>query len=183
MLDPLHLTEVFSIPECDRIIEIADSAAYDDAALVRGGRHDNIRKARVTWLDETKDADWIFDRITGTVIAANRSHFGLDLSEFAERAQVAWYGAEAGGHFDWHVDIGDGQLAAKRKLTMVIQLSDGDDYEGGALELNSRGHADPVPRARGDAMLFPAFTLHRVTRVTRGARYSLTTWVHGPAFR
>ena len=100
MLSPLHLAEVFSIPECDRIIEIADRAAYDDAALVRGGRHDNIRKARVTWLDETAEADWIFDRITGTVIGANRSHFQLDLAEFAERAQVAWYGADAGGHFD-----------------------------------------------------------------------------------
>lgn len=183
MLSPFHLSEAFSDAECDRIIEIADAAAYDDAALVRGGRRDNIRKARVTWLDETREAGWIFDRITGTVIAANRSHFGLDLSEFAERAQIAWYGAEAGGHFDWHVDIGDGPLAAKRKLTLVVQLSHDDGYEGGALELNARGHAEAAPRARGGAIMFPAFTPHRVSPVTSGARYSLTTWVHGPAFR
>lgn len=183
MLTPLYLSDVFSPAECDRITGLADAAAFADAALVRGERLDNIRKARVTWLEETRDTAWILDRIIGTVTAANRTHFGFDLTEFAEQAQIAWYDAGAGGHFDWHVDIGDGRLARMRKLTLVVQLTDGADYEGGTLEVNAAGHGAAVGRARGSATLFPAFMPHRVAPVTRGARYSLTIWVHGPDFR
>ncbi|HET7413774.1 MAG TPA: 2OG-Fe(II) oxygenase, partial [Pararhizobium sp.] len=93
------------------------------------------------------------------------------------------YGAEAGGHFDWHSDIGDGLLAARRKLTIVVQLSDPADYQGGLLQTNADGHVNDATAARGSAIVFPSFVLHRVTSVTAGARYSLTTWVHGPAFR
>lgn len=40
-----------------------------------------------------------------------------------------------------------------------------------------------APLAQGTATVFPGFVLHRVTPVTTGARYSLTVWAHGPAFR
>ena len=183
MLTALDLPDVFSPAECDRIVAVAEAAPFGDAGLVRGERLDNIRKARVTWLEETRENEWIADRLTGTVISANRTHFGFDLTEFSERAQIAWYDAGAGGHFDWHVDIGDGPLAQRRKLTLVIQLSEDGDYEGGDLELNASGSPARSNRARGSATLFAAFTPHRVAPVIKGARYSLTTWVHGPDFR
>lgn len=47
---------------------------------------------------------------------------GFDLTDFLESPQVARYGAEGEGHFDWHSDIGAGQVAAKRKLTIVVQF-------------------------------------------------------------
>ena len=114
---------------------------------------------------------------------ANRDVYGFDLTEFAESPQVARYGAEREGHFSWHADIGDGRLAARRKLTMVVQLSDSADYAGGALEIMPSAQAVSAARERGSATLFPSFLLHRVTPVTEGERYSLTTWAHGPRFR
>ena len=96
---------------------------------------------------------------------------------------MARYGAEREGHFAWHADIGDGPLAARRKLTMVVQLSDGAGYEGGALEVMPSAQEVVASRGRGSATLFPSFLLHRVTPVTGGERHSLTTWAHGPAFR
>lgn len=96
---------------------------------------------------------------------------------------MARYGGERQGHFTWHSDIGEGALAARRKLTMVVQLSDPGDYTGGALELQPDANIRAADRAKGSAVLFPSFVLHRVTPVIDGARYSLSTWVHGPAFR
>ncbi|TMV52564.1 2OG-Fe(II) oxygenase, partial [Thioclava sp. BHET1] len=93
------------------------------------------------------------------------------------------YGAEAEGHFGWHSDIGAGVVAGKRKLTMVVQLSDPSEYEGGRLETRADLDVREAPRDQGSATLFPSFVLHRVTPVTRGARHSLTIWAHGPAFR
>ena len=96
---------------------------------------------------------------------------------------MARYGAEREGHFDWHSDIGEGALASKRKLTMVVQLSAPGAYEGGALEVMPSHHVIQACREQGSATLFPSVLLHRVTPVTEGERHSLTIWAHGPAFR
>ena len=183
MLTPAFRPAVFTEAECERIVAIAEEAAFADAGLVRGEQIEKIRRARITWLDEAGSADWVFRRILDTVAEVNREHFGFDLTEFAERMQVAWYDGQSGGHFDWHSDIGDGQFAARRKLTIVAQLSDPADYCGGLLQTNGDGHVADAGQARGSAIVFPSFVLHRVTPVTFGARYSLTTWVHGPDFR
>lgn len=174
---------VFSADECARIVALAEDETFADAALVRGDLLADIRRARIHWLDETGSAAWVFGRILEAVADVNRNHFGFDLTEFGERMQVAWYDGEAGGHFDWHSDIGDGTLAARRKLTIVVQLCDPRDYSGGLLLTNSDGHVREAGTARGSATAFPSFVLHKVAPVTAGGRYSLTTWVHGPDFR
>jgi PKHD-type hydroxylase len=123
------------------------------------------------------------DRMIDLVRDANRDVFDFDITEFAESPQVARYGAEREGHFDWHSDIGEGRLAERRKLTIVVQLSEPDAYDGGTLEVMPSAGALSADRTRGAAILFPSFVLHRVTPVTRGERHSLTVWCHGAPFR
>ena len=183
MLTPLPCPRMFTPAECDAIVALADEGEFREAGLVRGRQNRSIRTARTVWLDEDGSAAWVFRRVMETVMGANRSHFRLDLTEFAERAQLARYDGEDTGHFDWHSDIGAGPFAGKRKLTLVAQLSDPGDYDGGALEIDMSGTPEATGRERGAAILFPSFALHRVTPVTRGRRHSLTTWVHGPDFR
>jgi PKHD-type hydroxylase len=154
-----------------------------DAGLVRQTTAHQIRRAELSWLDDLPEASWVIDRMMRLVAQANREAFGFDLTEFAESPQVARYGAEREAHFDWHSDIGAGALAAKRKLTIVVQLSEPQDYENGTLELQPDSSIRQAPRDRGTAILFPSFVLHRVTPVTKGTRWSLTLWSHGPAFR
>lgn len=183
MFTPYTLPDAFDPAECDRIIALASAAPLDDAGLVRNASDHNIRRADLAWLDEREGADWVMDRIIALVARANREAFDFALTEFAESAQVARYGAEREGHFDWHSDIGAGAVAARRKLTMVVQLVDPADYEGGVLELMPDAHIRKAEPRRGAATVFPSFVLHRVTPVTAGERWSLTIWAHGPAFR
>lgn len=183
MLAPYFLPEALSVAECERIVDIAGAAPLQDAGLVRQVADHRIRRADLAWLDDRPGAEWVMDRIVALVARANREAFGFDLADFLESAQVARYGAEREGHFDWHSDIGDGRIAAQRKLTMVIQLSPPDAYDGGTLELMPDSHVRQAPRDVGTAILFPSFHLHRVTPVTAGVRWSLTVWAHGPAFR
>lgn len=183
MLTPEIVPAAFTAAECDRILALSETAPRREARLVGQQRDPGQRRATLAWLDEAEGAAWVGDRIADLVRDANRRAFGFDLTEFAESAQVAQYPATIGGHFDWHADIGDGPVARRRKLTLVIQLSEPETYEGGALEIMPSAHIVTAPRARGSAVLFPSFLLHRVTPVTEGARASLTQWVHGPAFR
>lgn len=174
--------DAFSSEDCDRIIAMAREGTRD-AGLVGGQTAHAIRRADICWLDEVPGADWVLDRMIRVVAEANRESFGFDLTDFGESPQVARYGAEREGHFDWHSDIGAGNWAAKRKLTIVVQLSEPADYDGGSLELRANSNISMAPRQRGLATIFPSFVLHRVTPVTAGERWSLTLWSHGPAFR
>ncbi len=183
MLSAHQVSEAFTALECQQIIAIAHQESLREAGLVGNQSNHNVRRAEIAWLDERAGAEWVMDRILSVVAKANRDAFGFDLSEFAESPQVARYGAERAGHFGWHSDIGDGPVARKRKLTMVVQLSEPGAYDGGVLELRPDIAVSEVPRAVGSAVLFPAFVLHQVTPVTRGERHSLTIWAHGPAFR
>ena len=179
----LPALQAFEPAECAAIVALADTAPEREARLLGAARDHNIRRARLAWLDEAAGGGWVMERLIALVREANREVFGFDLTEFAESPQVATYAAREGGHFDWHADLGDGPLARRRKLTVVVQLSDPADYDGGALQVMHGPTPESAACRQGVAAVFPAFTLHRVAPVTRGVRRSLTVWAHGPAFR
>ena len=115
MFTPLTLPDAFTQAECDRIIALARSEPLDEAGLVRNTADHNIRRAELAWLDDRAGAGWVMERIIALVARANREGFDFALTEFAESAQVARYGAEREGHFGWHSDIGAGAVAARRR--------------------------------------------------------------------
>lgn len=188
-MTPMHLVpDALSAAECDDLIALVQRQQLKDAGLVGGTTAHSIRRADIAWLDDLPEAGWVMDRMMRMVSQANHQAFGFDITDFGESPQVARYDAAREGHFDWHSDIGarnlnGGNWAAKRKLTIVIQLTDPAGYDGGALELRPDSNIRSAPRDRGTAILFPSFVLHRVTPVTTGTRWSLTLWSHGPAFR
>ena len=197
MIPFLTLPGALSPDDCARIVALAEGSPLSDAGLVRAKSH-GIRRADLAWLEDIPEAGWVMDRMVRIVADANRGRadrggadrggadrggFGFDLDDFAESAQVARYGSDRQGHFDWHSDIGAGPLAARRKLTVVVQLSDPAAYQGGVLEVRPDSHVAVADAAQGTAVIFPSFVLHRVTPVTAGTRWSLTLWAHGPAFR
>jgi PKHD-type hydroxylase len=167
--------------ECRKAVALAEGHGLRAGRLV-GQVTSDLRRAELAWVDDLPDAGWIMDRMVRVVGEANRV-IGFALDDFAESAQIARYGAEGAGHFDWHSDIGAGALASRRKLTIVVQLSDPAEYSGGQLELQPDSNVQMAAMAQGTATIFPSFVLHRVTPVTEGVRWSLTLWAHGPAFR
>lgn len=183
MLTIYSVPDAFSPVECDRIVETFRSAPARDARLVGQRENHNFRRADLVWLDDVEGTEWVMDRIIDLVRIANREVYSFDITDISESPQVARYGAEREGHFVWHSDIGDGHVAAKRKLTMVVQLSDACEYEGGVLELWPSAEAREAVKDRGSITFFPSFMLHRVTPVTKGERFSMTQWAHGPVFR
>jgi PKHD-type hydroxylase len=181
---PFHVMPgAMSPAECADLTALCAAAPVRDAALVGATTAHDIRRAEIVWLDDLPQAAWVMDRMIGITVAANREGFGFDLTDFGESPQAARYDAARAAHFDWHADIGGGMWAARRKLTVVVQLSEPDAYQGGALDIWSGHSPETAPRDVGTAVVFPSFHLHRVQPVTQGLRWSLTLWAHGPAFR
>ena len=70
-----------------------------------------------------------------------------------------------------------------RQLSISIQLTDENNYEGGNLELLQSDKADKMEKTQGKLIMFPSFVQHRVTPVTKGERNSLVIWVTGNNFK
>ncbi|WP_156950765.1 2OG-Fe(II) oxygenase [Terasakiella pusilla] len=174
--------DVFSIAECDQIIQFSKND-MQDMGLINNQNVSDVRQSSVHWIDEEKDGDWVLRKIMREVSDINNNHFNFNLTDFSELIQIANYQEITGGHYDWHTDLGGSAIASRRKLTLVIQLSDPDDYEGGVLEVNIGGNIHKASLRQGSAVIFPSFILHRVSPVTKGNRYSLACWIHGPTFR
>ena len=76
-----------------------------------------------------------------------------------------------------------------RKLSMIIPLVDGNEYEGGDFEINLNNPENDnnivsikEAKIKGTIIVFPSFVWHRVTPVTSGTRYSLVIWNLGKPF-
>lgn len=183
MLSLHAMPDAFTQNECELIISAISRVAADEALLVGRNKDHNLRKSELVWTDSVVGMEWVMERLIELVRRSNRDQFDFDLREFSESPQVAIYKASNSGHFSWHSDIGGGPASGKRKLTLVLQLSGADTYEGGDLEVMPGAQILTANRAQGCVSVFPSFTLHQVTPVKSGIRYSLTVWAHGPAFR
>ena len=96
------------------------------------------------------------------------------------------YDGKEGGKYDPHMDMGTNYPTSLRKLSSTIFIN--DDYEGGELIFDGLGKGadgeDIVyyPKTPGTIVFFPSFLIHGVKPVTKGQRYSIVTWFHGPPF-
>jgi PKHD-type hydroxylase len=176
------MPDVLCAGMCAELVARADGLAALAGHLAGGRESGGVRRSDVTWLADTPDNAALFMRLTQAASGLNRDNFRFALDGFEEDVQLARYRAEVAGHYDWHVDRSGRGVGGRRKLTMVVQLSDPANYEGGALEFNVDGTVRQAPREAGTAIAFPAYALHRVAPVTRGVRHSLTAWLHGPDF-
>lgn len=141
----------------------------------------NIRRSKVTWLSFDNNTDWLFQRLGNIVSRINAEHYKFDLTGFGESIQLTHYDQSDNGMYGWHQDYNGGSIS--RKLSVVLQLSDPSEYEGGNLQLLTHGEPTTVEKRRGLVVVFPSFILHQVTPVTKGTRQSLVVWTSGPPLK
>ena len=110
--------------------------------------------------------------------------YGFDLADFTEYEYLQ-YEDNRGGHFNWHQDCLSNESRMVRKLSMSIQLSYADKYEGCDLQFQREDESvtESDIRLRGTAIVFPSFYYHQVTPCTKGTRKTLVVWRHGPQWR
>lgn len=81
------------------------------------------------------------------------------------------------------------KVGKTRKISMTVNLTNPDNYDGGDLKFDfgphndKRYHTCKEIRPKGSIIVFPSFVHHQVTPVTRGTRYSLVMWNLGKPFK
>jgi len=180
-LDQINLyafwNNAFSKEECQTIVDIAK-----DKGLIRGEtfKEVGIRDSKISWLYPSDNMDWVFRRVTDITLNLNERFFKFDLFGLNEGFQFTNYKAPSGKygeHVDRAINI------PVRKLSISIQLTNPEEYEGGQLYLYDDDKGTLMDKAQGTLIIFPSFVLHEVMPVTKGERNSLVTWVTGKQFK
>ena len=154
--------------------------------------NNKIRISDVSWTTE----QWVIDLIWPFMLKANEAaSWNFDIKS-VEAIQVTKY--KTNGFYGWHSDGCADCLSTydmpenkflhgnARKLSMTILLN--DNYHGGEFQfaVSRNGAVDietPNFKNSGSVIVFPSFSWHQVTPVTKGTRYSLVAWFVGPPFK
>lgn len=186
LIDPAYLPNEV----CNQIIQRAKDL-QDIEAITGDGLDTKIRNSRIVWLNDL----WIYDWITPYVHYINNYvnwNFDIDHPEaiqFTKYKENQFYG--------WHQDIlhkkESMENLMQRKISVVIPLSDSDEYEGGNLQFydsladpsssKEKILEDPKTRTKGSIIIFPSYVHHQVTKVTKGERLSIVIWYKGPKWK
>lgn len=176
----------------------------NDSRLYGDSLNRDKRNSQNAWIPTSH---WIGGFLWHYIQRANRENFLYDIRNIdGESIQFTRY--REGEFYSWHNDAGlathykptsagnrgNGQEIVQdfinenceliRKLSIVVQLSNPDDYEGGNLQILSEDNTSYIaPRKRGTVIVFDSRAQHRVLKVTKGVRKSLVAWVVGSRWK
>ena len=177
-------TPLFTPDQCRQVIECGRRQKPQQAQVGMGrpggGLDTEKRVTTVSWIP-FKEMPEMYDQVNKFIQQANRNHFGFEDVHVTEQAQFTEY--PEGGFYDWHTDT-DVHMVNEppvRKISMTLLLSPENKFEGGDLELMTKGKRAPMKQ--GHAIIFASFLHHRVKPVIRGVRQSLVMWFGGTPFR
>ena len=172
------IDNLFTFEECAQIIAIGNTR-LEEATVAGGKDKKDIRESQIAWLG-SNDIEFAFRRVTDGVLNLNSQFFNFDLFGMAEGFQFTRYDAPT-GHYGAHID--KALNGTVRKLSLTIQLSSPEDYEGGELALYTDKEAQVMLKELGKMIVFPSYVLHEVRPITKGTRYSLVAWITGKPFK
>lgn len=178
----IYKENFLSNKECDELIKTLDTDELTDGTIVGDYEDDKVNQNVRQTLNIDFHDENLFKRLNGAIKVANTQYFNYEI-ESIDILRFLKYGI--GGTYNWHTDYGRNQCSM-RKLTAIIQLSDGNDYEGGDFEfgITDSNGSDLVRgnKTKGCLLVFPSFLSHRVTPITKGIRCSIITWMEGDTF-
>ena len=175
----------FTAKDCERVISLSKQI-QPAKSTVDGKSKPEYRQVKVWGIHYSESTKWLWERLTKSVKYANYKWWNYDIYGILDPLQILCYDASNNqqnirDHYSKHLDNGD--LYYHRKISVSIQLSEPQDYEGSELKLYTSREAEKLPKSRGTMVLFPSFVLHEVTPITKGKRWALVCWVSGPQFR
>ena len=171
---------------CNTIIERA-KPNFEKALTGATDKTNSVRQSQVSWLNGVIKHLDIYTPVCQLIHKVNSEFYHFDLAD-PEPFQITKYDESNKGFYKPHED-GVYDMVPKdnyvRKLSVSIQLTSPENYEGGTFQFPDDVDKFNVEDSmeQGTAIFFPSYMKHGVVPVTKGTRYSLVCWVLGPNFK
>lgn len=175
--------EAISDEECDRWIEMCRELETKNATIFREAEliepESKHRKTQVRWVNNQDQYREIHERLWSFIEQARvRMKVHVD---YLPPLQFTEY-ADVGHHYDTHHDVNfNRQDGRHRKVSIVVNLTDPGEYEGGDFHfLNTESPDAEALKKRGTVICFLSYQDHKVTPIESGSRTSMVGWAEGP---
>jgi len=179
-----YFTNGFNNEELDKIYKDVTTLNFEKASTINSKSNGKeIRSSSVKWIPNNQQWSWLYLKLMDMAVQANNALWHFDLYSVPDLIQYTEYYATENGHYTWHQDFGPG-TPSLRKVSITVQLSGPDEYDGGDLEYWKGGNdIIKAPRDKGLVFIFPSYMMHRVTPITKGTRRSFVLWVGGEHYK
>jgi PKHD-type hydroxylase len=144
----------------------------------------DYRRSQIKWIELNNSSQELYRHLELLVSIANQDYYNFNISYSKDSLQYTEYYGSNEGKYGWHMDTSPDSVFS-RKLSLIAQLSDPDEYEGGELQIKLYDIDNTIitiPKQKGLVTIFPSYMWHRVTPITKGTRKSLVWWVGGAQF-
>ena len=157
--------QVFTKEECEYILSFTSNNTYTKSEI------NDVDKERKVEHRARNSEEIKLDGSVFNVLLPKLEKFGIRL--MPDYVSIIKY--DVGCFFKKHLDADKSQ---NRYKSMVVQLSDKNDYDDGDMIY----YIDDIPtkfgKDIGNVVIFNSDVLHEVTPITRGTRYSLVIWFY-----
>lgn len=172
----LHLREVLKNDELVLVHERLAGASFVDGRLSAGAAAKRVKNNEEL---DTRGAG--VGRLNELVMGALSRHPVYRSGALPLHAATpSWARYRPGMSYGDHLDdpiMGAGGVMYRSDIAVTVFLNDPQDYGGGELVVRTAFGDQSAKLPAGDAVLYPASSLHRIEPVTHGERLVAITWV------
>tara|TARA_Y100000741_G_scaffold121229_2_gene91072 strand:+ start:2045 stop:3448 length:1404 start_codon:yes stop_codon:yes gene_type:complete len=161
---------IFSDEDIEHIISKIDDSKFHDGMV--GGTRVNIKqkKRKDLFINNNVLLSKIDEILYSSLYTDVVSHF-CDI-KFREKWKVGKYIGNDNAFYNMHRDNSD--ETRYRKVSMIVALSDPDDYEGGEFCFDTLKEEFKLPK--GSVLVFKSSLFHHVNMITSGLRIVLVSF-------
>ncbi|MBN3803116.1 Fe2+-dependent dioxygenase [Paraburkholderia sp. Ac-20336] len=176
------LIRIPSLLDADTVRYIRGALEAPDSPWVDGRATAGYHGAEVKQNQQLDEEAPITRELADRVLAATERHPFFISAALPNRAYVPHFNRYSGGmtfgsHIDGAVRVLRSGLKVRTDVSITVFLSEPHEYDGGELRIEDTYGAHEVKLPAGDAILYPATSMHHVVPVTRGVRLASFFWV------
>lgn len=172
----LSLRSLLTREELATINARLDAATWVDGRETAAGPTRRIKDNRQVGIDDPVGAE-----LGAIVEAALMRNDTFRAAAFPDRiAPIRFAAYGPGMTYGWHADMAHmrhGDLIVRSDVACTVFLSPPETYQGGELAVRLTVGELRLKMAAGDAVVYPATTMHRVEPVVSGTRRVAITWI------
>jgi PKHD-type hydroxylase len=172
----LLLEKVLNATQLENVRRTLARAEFVDGKLSAGKVAQAVKNN-----EELKANAQLLELLNNEVMGSLVKHPVYQAGALPQRVASPFYARYTPGmHYGDHVDdpiMGAQGQHYRTDVSITVFLNEPDEYEGGALVINTSFGENQVKLKAGDAVMYPSGSLHHVAEVTKGERLVAVTWV------
>ena len=172
----LKLPQVLSADALAKVRELLTGARFVDGKLSAGSAAQRVKNNQEVQRNAAQ-----LEHLNNIVMNALVRHPVYRAAALPLHVAAPFYaryapGMAYGSHLDDPIMGADG-MVYRSDIAITLFLNEPTAYEGGELAMQTAFGAQTVKLPAGDAVMYPASSVHQVNEVTRGERLVAVTWV------